>query len=478
MDYNLLLKRLPILLLISIILSSSCVSKQAIGLGYTYQGKVSVYKKPSTESIVLFNLNSNQIYDIIGKNIPDDDPKQKLVWLRVYINEEVGYISQEEELVRKSIFSFSPVEKNRYGLVTATSLLLRDAPSQQGKIIGKLKTREIIELILDSNSKVKIGNLDGTWAKVKTDSGQTGFVFTAYVMRAESLEVLKNTDSIELYQPGWAYLKTEPKKVFEFEKGKLNSIDKDYSFPEKGDYFFFNHKLVTKDSKVYFKLIRISKSCSEFGCDDENIDYSAYIPAENLKTYANFTDLYFDNFQAQLKERGINSKELMNSIESALYSDVDSFPDISTLSIEEKTFGKNTIIEATISYKTSYTNEDKYYTNPEAKVLLRKNGSKYDALLHGNPNDIEFKDTNGDGIDEVLVNNYHLRSGMTQSFYVFDGKGFQQLLTYDGDKDGCGYINLYSSYVQLSDQNCTNVARKNIKHFEYNLKKNKLVPVD
>lgn len=457
---------------------TSCISKQAIGIGYTNQSKIAVYEKPSLQSEILMNLNQNQIYDIIGKNIPDNDSKLKLLWQRVYINEKVGYISQEEELIRKNISSFSPVSNNRYGLVTATSLLLRDAPSQQGKVIGKLKTREIVELLLDSNSKVKIANLDGTWAKVKTSSNQIGFVFTAYVMRGETPEILKNAESIELYQPGWAILKSTPKKVYDFENGKLSTIETSYGFPEQGEFSYYDKKLVSKDGKVFFNLTKDSKNCDEFSCDD-NIEkiYNGYVPSESLKTYLSFSDMYYDNFREVLKDRGVISKELVNSIDSYFNSSYDSFPDISTLYINEKEFGKRSLIQATLSYNTIYENTNTYYKNEEYQVLLKKNGNKYEPLLKGISQNMEFKDVDSDGVEEVLISN-HNRSSISQTFYVFNGNEFLPLLKFNDYGRDCGLISLGYGSIDRNDKDCTTEQKKEIKHFNYKLKKNKLVPID
>jgi hypothetical protein len=424
------------------------------------------------------NLNPNQIYDIIGKNIPDNDSKLKLLWQRVYINEKVGYISQEEELIRKNISSFSPVSNNRYGLVTATSLLLRDAPSQQGKVIGKLKTREIVELLLDSNSKVKIANLDGTWAKVKTASNQLGFVFTAYVMRGESPEILKNADSIELYQPGWAILKADLTKVYAYEDGKLSKVDVGGSFPSKGEYSYYNNKLVTKEGKVYFHLIKESKNCDYFECsENSNIVYSGYVSSDHLKTYPTFTDMYYDNFRMVLKDRGVVAKELLIAIDSYLTTSYDSYLDYSTIYVNEKLFGRKALIQATFNYNTVYQNSNSYYHQEEYQVLLRKEGNKFVPLLRNENKGFDFKDVNGDGIDEILLTN-ELRSSTSQVLYTFNGSEFVNLLSFEGDDGECGSIVLYYDSIDISDKDCTTEQKKEIKHFSYKLKKNKLVPID
>jgi hypothetical protein len=175
-------KCIQLLVIMALFSFVSCSSRTAIGVGYVNQQKTKIYKQNTLKSDVLENLNKSELYEILAINIPDKDPQLKLLWQKVLYKDKVGYLSQEEEIISKNVSSFLVPTNKKYGLVTATSLMLRDAPGLEGKVIEKLKTREILEILLEAKNSLRIDRLDGTWAKVRTARGSTGFVFTAYVM--------------------------------------------------------------------------------------------------------------------------------------------------------------------------------------------------------------------------------------------------------------------------------------------------------
>ncbi len=441
----------------------SCASVP-IGFGVVLQKDIKVYSKPTLKSEIAFSLDQSYPYDVLAADLPDKDSVSKLLWFKIRQKNKVGFISKEEEILKNNVLNFLPVTGDKFGLVTATQLLLRETPSTGGKILGRLATRNIVELIEEHSKKLNIDGMQGTWAKIKTKDGKTGFVFTAYLMRGISPEVLAKTETIELSQTGWALLTKTPSKVFNYTNGKLiPNSEVPYEFT-KGAELYFTQKLITPQGKVYFYIL--GEKRPDYESDEEEqsrIVYSGYLPADNLKNYPSYSKLYFDNSPN-------SNRALLETIDKAF----DGETDLSTVMETEHSFGKKKVYHVEVQSKSRYVNDDFPY---KRNLLILKEGKSYTNLQIG-IGDIQFEDLDGDGIDEVMVTETSGRSGdISQVLYRFNGSGFDSLLTFSGFNGECGHITYSSSSISLNSKDCSKEAKEKIKTFEYVLKKGKLVPV-
>ncbi|WP_158586420.1 SH3 domain-containing protein [Leptospira stimsonii] len=441
----------------------SCASVP-IGFGVVLQKDIKVYSKPTLKSEIAFSLDQSYPYDVLAADLPDKDSVSKLLWFKIRQKDKVGFISKEEEILKNNVLNFLPVTGDKFGLVTATQLLLRETPSTGGKILGRLATRNIVELIEEHSKKLNIDGMQGTWAKIKTKDGKTGFVFTAYLMRGISPEVLAKTETIELSQTGWALLTKTPSKVFNYTNGKLiPNSEVPYEFT-KGAELYFTQKLITPQGKVYFYIL--GEKRPDYESDEEEqsrIVYSGYLPADNLKNYLSYSKLYFDNSPN-------SNRALLETIDKAF----DGETDLSTVMETEHSFGKKKVYHVEVQSKSRYVNDDFPY---KRNLLILKEGKSYTNLQIG-IGDIQFEDLDGDGIDEVMVTETSGRSGdISQVLYRFNGSGFDSLLTFSGFNGECGHITYSSSSISLNSKDCSKEAKEKIKTFEYVLKNGKLVPV-
>ena len=127
--------------------------------GYVATGSLNVRARPATEAVAIAKLTLNDTLQVTG--IGDG-------WTRVIYKDQTAYV-YSNYLSRSMVFE--QVSQTVY--VTSNTLNLRAEPSTSGATITKLS----------KNAKLtRIGIGDG-WSKVKTSSGQTGYVSSQYLTR-------------------------------------------------------------------------------------------------------------------------------------------------------------------------------------------------------------------------------------------------------------------------------------------------------
>ncbi len=107
---------------------------------------INVREQPTTRSDVLWEL---------GQGYPLQVRERRGQWLRVRDHEAtLGWV-------------FAPLtQRTPHRLVTARVANLRAKPSTSSRIVGKLEQHEIVRTV----------GSQGSWAKVRRDGGQTGWV--------------------------------------------------------------------------------------------------------------------------------------------------------------------------------------------------------------------------------------------------------------------------------------------------------------
>lgn len=68
-----------------------------------------------------------------------------------------------------------------YGYVNTGSLNMRSEESAQSEIVGKIKFKERVQIIFQSDKTEIIKNMEAPWLLVKKDNGDEGWVFGAFV---------------------------------------------------------------------------------------------------------------------------------------------------------------------------------------------------------------------------------------------------------------------------------------------------------
>lgn len=74
-----------------------------------------------------------------------------------------------------------PPENSTVGHCTGDGVVLRDAPSQEGRKIGSLKRGQILYIMDYSEGEDNIKGVEKAWVYVQTESGARGWVFGQYI---------------------------------------------------------------------------------------------------------------------------------------------------------------------------------------------------------------------------------------------------------------------------------------------------------
>lgn len=304
------------LLLFSLILD--CSSKQ-IGSGYTLRKKSTVYNKPMNESKVILELKSNSYFDITEIIHKNDSLKVKK-WYRIIHEEKIGYIEDNKySYNEKDNLFFLKVNAPSYGMVIATSLILRSEPSTSSKQIERLSTKEIVEILEDGLNQDNVNGKKGLWAKVKTKSSKIGYVFTPYLVRSDSLDKLNSLESYETEENSWIYINNEPKFIYIKEKEKLKKISNDQV--KENEFYLIKSRFIGNDGMVYFNIVKMDASLEDWYSEIQ-YDYitNCYISAKNLQISNSYSVLY-----SMIKNLSKPEKKLFQIISENINFNIDPY---------------------------------------------------------------------------------------------------------------------------------------------------------
>ena len=304
------------LLLFSLILD--CSSKQ-IGSGYTLRKKSTVYNKPMNESKVILELKSNSYFDITEIIHKNDSLKVKK-WYRIIHEEKIGYIEDNKySYNEKDNLFFLKVNAPSYGMVIATSLILRSEPSTSSKQIERLSTKEIVEILEDGLNQDNVNGKKGLWAKVKTKSSKIGYVFTPYLVRSDSLDKLNSLESYENEENSWIYINNEPKFIYIKEKEKLKKISNDQV--KENEFYLIKSRFIGNDGMVYFNIVKMDASLEDWYSEIQ-YDYitNCYISAKNLQTSNSYSVLY-----SIIKNLSKSEKKIFQMISENINFNIDPY---------------------------------------------------------------------------------------------------------------------------------------------------------
>ncbi len=103
--------------------------------------------------------------------------------LKKYKNESIFVIFNKNVQEKLQKFRESKYVNISYE-VNTDNLRFRESPTIDGKLIRMLKKGEMLEFI-ESGKEDTINGIKGTWIKVKTEQGEVGWCFDAYLTKFE-----------------------------------------------------------------------------------------------------------------------------------------------------------------------------------------------------------------------------------------------------------------------------------------------------
>ncbi len=123
-------------------------------------------------------------------------------------------------------------------------LALRESPSSNGRKIGELPYRSQVELLREAGPEETIKGIKGTWLKVKSAGGKTGWAFNAYLSIVSKKDRKNAPDSPDGYRAPDRYdeqtraietLIVNPLGLYnpKEKKNRVNDITARYGPPEK-----------------------------------------------------------------------------------------------------------------------------------------------------------------------------------------------------------------------------------------------------
>ena len=117
---------------------SNCKEERAIGKGFVLNSPIQILKKPDRNSVQVAAAQILSEVEILRLQVPDKK-NDKLFWFKVKQNGAVGYVSYDEEILKKNFVSVKPDATGKKALMT-TELRIREKPTQKAASVGLLKT--------------------------------------------------------------------------------------------------------------------------------------------------------------------------------------------------------------------------------------------------------------------------------------------------------------------------------------------------
>ncbi|WP_165782571.1 SH3 domain-containing protein [Leptospira neocaledonica] len=408
------------LFFLNIFLTSQFCATVPKGFGHVSSNDLKAFRNPSLKSEVVFSIDKTNPYEVLATNIKDLNSTNGTPWLKIRQKDKTGFIQEENKGSKYGIQIFLAPIKERFGIVTATQLLLRDYPGSEGKVLGKLKTRETVEILAEGQNKVNIDGNSGTWAKVKSNDGKIGFVFTPYIMRGEDPNILLAQKDLEMREEGWVYILEAPDKLYDFKNGKLKAQSK-YADIRSEEFLPITGRLVRSDGKVYFKVYKANASRPGFE-DDVTVTVLAegYISSNLVKTAKRYPSLYISiHPQDSLK------KKIIEKIDQSGGKEVDvESVQVSTFKHKGKTY-----YVAILRYISGYSSCDGFSCGEYDTVFaFSKVGNNLEEIFANEGDHVYFhEDDLSINIDRISPPEGDETSGVTtQIVYKFNGSRFEK----------------------------------------------------
>ena len=71
--------------------------------------------------------------------------------------------------------------RTKKGILNDSQVRVRSQPNLNGKKLGYLQKDQVVEILDETHSKMKIGKMDSVWYKIKTSDGMTGWAYGWFI---------------------------------------------------------------------------------------------------------------------------------------------------------------------------------------------------------------------------------------------------------------------------------------------------------
>ena len=443
-------------LLAGALIFQNCREK-AVGVAYVVGDRLPVYAKPDRFLQPATVLKKDARLDILETKVPDPRAPKRAFWYRIRAEKVEGYVSYDEELQRGNLASFTPTAGKQDGLITASSLRLREDPTLKAKVITSLPRRTVVNVIMQGSLRQKIGKKEDIWVKVRTPDGKEGFCFAGYLHRGNP-EQIKNLAEAEFELiEGFIFAKAES-PAYLTEPGGRPVTEED---PVNGGYHDVNrYPRAKKDSLRYAAVVAKQKheGVVWYHVQQTNCDYmectglNAWVSGKDVEFLTDF----FEHTMARAgKDRNV---PLLREVQSALeegvvldagrteYQEITLFQATGTGAAD--TAPESAAMEATaqegqaqppearaIPTATTEPEPVRYYmvdahvgtSMATRSILVAATGNRYRSL--GTFDSPTVRDLDGDGNMELITDESE-RADTTYSVYSYSDadKSFKKIL--------------------------------------------------
>ena len=271
------MRKILIVLLAALALSN-CKEERAIGKGFVLNSPIQILKKPDRNSMQVAAAQILSEVEILRLQVPDKK-NDKLFWFKVKQNGAVGYVSYDEEILKKNFVSVKPDATGKKALMT-TELRIREKPTQKAASVGLLKTGSVVDIVSEGSLRVTVDGITESWVGVKTPDNKVGYVFAGYIRRGtaadfDSKEKIEN--ALAATEKGYVLIKAESPKFVEANSDGGGCGGGDGHLPTRGDIVETTGKKV-ENGKVWYRIgdALIAINYCEWG-------YQKWVPAEEVQ---------------------------------------------------------------------------------------------------------------------------------------------------------------------------------------------------
>lgn len=257
---------------------SHCKEEAAIGQGFVLNSPVQILKKPDRTSPQVAAAQILSEVQILRLQVPDKK-NDKLFWFKVKQNGAVGFVSYDEEILKKNFVSLKPEATGKKALMT-TELRIREKPTQKAASVGLLKTGAVVDIVSEGSLRVTVDGITETWVGVRTPDKKVGYVFAGYIRRGTATDFdskEKIESALAATEKGFVLIKAESPKFIEANSDGGGCGSGDGHLPTRGDIVETTGKKV-ENGKIWYK---IGDSLAQINYCEWG--YQKWIPAEEVQ---------------------------------------------------------------------------------------------------------------------------------------------------------------------------------------------------
>ncbi|MCB1325693.1 MAG: SH3 domain-containing protein [Spirochaetales bacterium] len=397
---------LAALLLVGI---TDCRQREPIGEAYVIGDRVPILEEPRDDSDVVLVAPQNDRLDILERRIPAAD-RRNLFYYLVRNSGQEGYVSYEEEAVRKNVISFYTMSGDQGGLVQASGLNLRSEPGITAAVLEVLPKNTVVRVLMQGSIRQTLRGREDTWVKVETDSGAVGFCFAAHLQRGP-IEQLREYFSRGM-EPieGYVYITAEDPEFYsdpvertassssDPAPGGQNMLDR---LPGQGEYAMVDARQQV-EGVTYFHIEE--EICDLFECGG---GISAWV-SQDQATLVN-------DYLTHSLEGATNSEN------RAVLAAAQQASNFSARNARVSVISEQAPNVRYYHVATTFGHRD----GGELNVIVMREGDSYSAL--GQYGSAQFADLDQDGNVEV-ISEYAERGTSTLAVYSLRNRGRVQLL--------------------------------------------------